>query len=54
MRKTRLSEHVYGFSFDYDATAVDDVLDIYNYLMRKNNCIIKYLGLLKSLFFLQY
>ena len=28
---------VYDYSVDYDAIAVDDILDIYNYLMKKNN-----------------
>ena len=27
----------YDFSFDYDAIAVDDILDIYKYFMKKNN-----------------
>ena len=30
---------VYVYSVDYDAIAVDDILDIYNYLMKKNNII---------------
>ena len=33
MRKTRLRGYIYDFSVDYDAIAVDDILDIYNYLM---------------------
>ena len=37
MKKTRLSGYVYGFSVDYDAVAVDDILDIHKYLMEKNN-----------------
>ena len=28
---------VYGFSVDYDAVAVDDILDIHNYLMKKSD-----------------
>ena len=31
MKKTGLNRHVYGFSFDYDAIAVDDILDIPNF-----------------------
>ena len=31
--------YVYDFSVDYDATAVDEILDIYMYLMKKNNMI---------------
>ena len=36
MKKTRLNGYVYNFSVDYDATAVDDILDIYEYLMKKS------------------
>ena len=39
MKKTGLNRHVYDFSVDYDAIAVDDILDIRKYLMRKNNMI---------------
>ena len=53
MRKTTLSGYIYDFCVDYDAIAVDDILDIYNHLMQKNNSTIKNLRLLKSLF-LQY
>ena len=37
MRKTGLYGYVYDFSVDYDAIAVDDVLNIHKYLMEKNN-----------------
>ena len=37
MRKTGLYCHVYDFSFDYRAIAIDDILDIHKYLMEKNN-----------------
>ena len=37
--KRRLNGYVYDFSVDYDAIAVDDILDIHNYLMKKNNMI---------------
>ena len=30
---------VYDFSVDYSAIAVDDILDIHKYLMKKNNII---------------
>ena len=33
--KTGLRGYVYDFSVDYDAIAVDDNLDIYSYLMKK-------------------
>ena len=39
MKKTGLSGYVYDFSVDYDAIAVDDILDIHKYLMKKNNMI---------------
>ena len=37
MKKTGLTSYVYDFSEDYNAIAVDDVKDIHNYLMKKNN-----------------
>ena len=37
MKKTGLNEYVYDFSVDYDAIAVDNILDIHKYLMEKNN-----------------
>ena len=39
MKKTWLNGYVYDFSVDYDAIAVDDILDIYKYLMKKNNFV---------------
>ena len=39
MKKTRSSVYVYDFSVDYDAIAVDDILYIHKYLMKKNNMI---------------
>ena len=50
MKKTGFYGYVYDFSVDYDAIAVDNILDIHNYLMKKNDSIIKCLGLLKSVF----
>ena len=38
MKKTGLNGYVYNFSADYDAIRID-MLDIHNYLMRKNNLI---------------
>ena len=37
MEKTGLNECLYDFSVDYDAIAVDNMLDIHKYLMKKNN-----------------
>ena len=42
--------YVYDFSVDYDAIAVDDILDIHKYLIEKNNMVKKCLGLLKKRF----
>ena len=39
LKKTGLNGYVYDFSVDYDAIAVDDFLNIYKYLMKKNNMI---------------
>ena len=35
MKKTGLNRYVYDFSVDYDATAVDDILDIHKYFVKK-------------------
>ena len=48
MKKTGLDEYVHDFSIDYDA---DDILDIHNYLMKKNDIVKqKCLDLLKGAF----
>ena len=39
MKKTGLNGYVYDFRVDYDAIAVDDMLDIHKHLMKKNNII---------------
>ena len=39
MTKTGLSGYVYDFSVNYDVIAIDDTLDIQNYLMRKNDIV---------------
>ena len=39
MKKTGLNEYVYDVSVDYDAIAVDDILDIHNYLMKKDDIV---------------
>ena len=38
-RASRLSGYVYDFSVDYGAIAVDDILDIHKYLMKKNGIV---------------
>ena len=35
MKKTGFDGYVYDFRVDYDAIAVDDIVDIHNYLMKK-------------------
>ena len=35
MKRTGFNGYVYDFSVDYDVVAVDDILGIYNYLMKK-------------------
>ena len=37
MKKTRFYGYVCDFSVDYDAIAVNDVLDIHKYFMKKHN-----------------
>ena len=37
IKKTGLNGYVYDFSVDYDAIAVENILDIHKYLMKKNN-----------------
>ena len=39
MKKTGFTGYVYDFSVDYDAIAVDDILGIHKYSMKKNNLI---------------
>ena len=39
MKKTELKGCFYNFSVDYDAIVVSDILDIYNYLMKKNGLV---------------
>ena len=38
-KKTGLNGYVYDFSVDYDAIAVDDILDIHKYLTDKNGIV---------------
>ena len=38
-KKTGLNGYVYDFSVDYGAIAVDDILNIHKYLMRKNSIV---------------
>ena len=39
MRASGLIGYVYAFSVDYSAIAVDEILDIHKYLMKKNDIV---------------
>ena len=39
MKKAGLNGYAYDSSADYDAIAVDNILDIHKYLMKKNDMI---------------
>ena len=39
MKKSGFNGHIYDFSVDYDATDVDDILDIYKHFMKKNGIL---------------
>ena len=39
MKKAGFNGYLYNFSVDYDATDNDDIKDIHNYLMKKNNIV---------------
>ena len=39
MKKTGFNSYVYDFSVHYDATDVDEILDIHTYFMKKNNTV---------------
>ena len=39
MKKTGFTDHVYDFSADYNAVTLDDIKDIHDYLMKKNDIV---------------
>ena len=39
MKKMGLNGYIYDFRVDYDAIAIDDILDIHKYLMKKNGIL---------------
>ena len=39
MKKIGLNGYVYDFNVDYDAIAVNDILDIHKYLIKKNGIV---------------
>ena len=42
MKKTGLHGYVYDFCVDYTVIAVNDILDIHKYLMKKSNIKMQY------------
>ena len=45
IKKTGLNGYVYDFNVDYDAIAVDDIVDIDKNLMKKNNIVYYNVGI---------
>ena len=39
MKRTGFTGYVYAFSVDYETIAVNDIKDIHNYLMEKNDIV---------------
>ena len=39
MKRTGFNRYVFDLSVDYDATDVDNMLDIHKYLMKKNEIV---------------
>ena len=39
MKRTGFNAYAYDISVDYDATDIDNIKDIYKYLMKKNNIV---------------
>ena len=39
MKKSGFNGYIYDFCVDYDAIVADNILDIYNYLMKKNDTV---------------
>ena len=39
MKRTGFNRYAYDFSVDCDAAAVNDIKDIHEYLMKKNNIV---------------
>ena len=39
MKNTGFTGYIYDFSVGYEAIAVDNIKDIHNYLMEKNNIV---------------
>ena len=39
MKKTGFTGYNYGFSADYNVVTLDDIKDIHNYLLKKNDIV---------------
>ena len=39
MKKTGFNSYIYDFSVEHDAVAIDVILDIHKYLMKKNDIV---------------
>ena len=39
IKKTGFNGYLYDFSVDFDATDADDIKDIHNYLMKRNDIV---------------
>ena len=53
MKKTGFTGYVYDFSADYNTVTIDDIKDIHNYLMKKNDIVyMKIFSFVKKVFFL--
>ena len=53
MIKTGFTGYVYDFSADYNTVTIDDIKDIHNYLMKKNDIVyMKIFSFVKKVFFL--
>ena len=39
MKKTGSNGYIYNFNVEYDAIAADNILEIHNYLMKKNGLV---------------
>ena len=52
MKNIGFNGYVYDFSVDYDATYVDDILDIHKYVIKKITVYMKMFGFVKKVFFI--
>ena len=54
MKKTGFNGYIYDFSTNYNAILISDILDIHQYLMKKNNIVsMKIFSFVKKVFVLE-